>query len=472
MALATTCPQCKTSFKVIPDQLKLRRGLVRCGVCQHVFSGIDYLRYVDDSGKGGKAGGGKPDGGPQALPARMPDGSRGGSRRSGPATTSAPQTVIATNDELKTAFFISDSVFGPYSQTRSPDNAGAAANPATGIASRDADARKPPAAKAPDDPALPARSRPPAATPPPDDGFVAGGAVMAPGGTSGRLGNGDPPTTTFSPSTSTGPERAGGAPTTPLQPAAVAGPAAPQAPGAGYGAPGSVGPSSRKPARAAASTHFPPLEDPDDLDVQVANRLAREAREARDAYRGEFSSGASRSTSGRSRRRSSSSTSIESLSELLRRPGRRATAIALAGLLVLQLSLLFRDEIAASLPFTRGLLSALAYPFGLAVYPVRSLADLGIESFDIQADGQDGQLILSALLRNRSDRMIRWPAMELTLTDATRAVVVRKVIAPTAYLTPGTRLDGIQARTEFPIRLKLEPRNVQLAGYTVALFYP
>src|SRR5512139_4323826 len=51
MALATTCPQCKTSFKVVPDQLKLRRGLVRCGVCQHVFSGIDYLRYVDEAGR-------------------------------------------------------------------------------------------------------------------------------------------------------------------------------------------------------------------------------------------------------------------------------------------------------------------------------------------------------------------------------------------------------------------------------------
>ena len=51
MALATTCPQCKTSFKVVPDQLKLRRGLVRCGVCQHVFSGIDYLRYVDDAAR-------------------------------------------------------------------------------------------------------------------------------------------------------------------------------------------------------------------------------------------------------------------------------------------------------------------------------------------------------------------------------------------------------------------------------------
>ncbi|MFN9772526.1 MAG: MJ0042-type zinc finger domain-containing protein, partial [Burkholderiales bacterium] len=51
MALATTCPQCKTSFKVVPDQLKLRRGLVRCGVCQHVFSGIDHLRYVDDAAR-------------------------------------------------------------------------------------------------------------------------------------------------------------------------------------------------------------------------------------------------------------------------------------------------------------------------------------------------------------------------------------------------------------------------------------
>ena len=51
MALATTCPHCKTSFRVVPDQLKLRRGLVRCGVCRHVFSGIDSLRYVEDPGR-------------------------------------------------------------------------------------------------------------------------------------------------------------------------------------------------------------------------------------------------------------------------------------------------------------------------------------------------------------------------------------------------------------------------------------
>lgn len=47
MALVTTCPQCSTSFKVRPDQLKRRRGLVRCGMCQDIFSGIAHLSYVD-----------------------------------------------------------------------------------------------------------------------------------------------------------------------------------------------------------------------------------------------------------------------------------------------------------------------------------------------------------------------------------------------------------------------------------------
>ena len=50
MALATSCPRCHTSFRVVPDQLKIRRGLVRCGNCRHVFSGIDSLRYIDEPG--------------------------------------------------------------------------------------------------------------------------------------------------------------------------------------------------------------------------------------------------------------------------------------------------------------------------------------------------------------------------------------------------------------------------------------
>jgi predicted Zn finger-like uncharacterized protein len=47
MSLATKCPHCHTTFKVANDQLKLQAGLVRCGICQQIFNGIDYLVDVN-----------------------------------------------------------------------------------------------------------------------------------------------------------------------------------------------------------------------------------------------------------------------------------------------------------------------------------------------------------------------------------------------------------------------------------------
>jgi predicted Zn finger-like uncharacterized protein len=43
MALATRCPHCNTTFRVVHDQLKLRSGMVRCGNCKQVFNGIEHL---------------------------------------------------------------------------------------------------------------------------------------------------------------------------------------------------------------------------------------------------------------------------------------------------------------------------------------------------------------------------------------------------------------------------------------------
>ena len=106
MALATTCPQCKTSFKVVPDQLKLRRGLVRCGVCQHVFSGIDYLRYVDES-------------------------------KRATARDAGPRTPAGAEGSLETAFFLPETILAApppagstsgLPQGRSPSGADAGAD--------------------------------------------------------------------------------------------------------------------------------------------------------------------------------------------------------------------------------------------------------------------------------------------------------------------------------------------------------
>ena len=47
MMLATRCPYCRTTFRVVQDQLKLCNGIVRCGSCRQVFNGIEQLQSAD-----------------------------------------------------------------------------------------------------------------------------------------------------------------------------------------------------------------------------------------------------------------------------------------------------------------------------------------------------------------------------------------------------------------------------------------
>ena len=41
--MQTTCPECRTTFRVSQDHLGLRRGMVRCGTCNAVFNAYDTL---------------------------------------------------------------------------------------------------------------------------------------------------------------------------------------------------------------------------------------------------------------------------------------------------------------------------------------------------------------------------------------------------------------------------------------------
>lgn len=43
MSLATRCPACSTTFRVVQDQLKVSEGWVRCGQCQEVFNALETL---------------------------------------------------------------------------------------------------------------------------------------------------------------------------------------------------------------------------------------------------------------------------------------------------------------------------------------------------------------------------------------------------------------------------------------------
>jgi predicted Zn finger-like uncharacterized protein len=42
-SLATRCSACGTVFRVVPDQLRVSEGWVRCGRCSQVFSALESL---------------------------------------------------------------------------------------------------------------------------------------------------------------------------------------------------------------------------------------------------------------------------------------------------------------------------------------------------------------------------------------------------------------------------------------------
>ena len=48
MSMVTSCPGCTTTFRVTPDQLKLRHGKVRCGQCSGVFDAFKSLATLAD----------------------------------------------------------------------------------------------------------------------------------------------------------------------------------------------------------------------------------------------------------------------------------------------------------------------------------------------------------------------------------------------------------------------------------------
>jgi hypothetical protein len=211
------------------------------------------------------------------------------------------------------------------------------------------------------------------------------------------------------------------------------------------------------------------LRDEDDPEVAAASLLAREAR---DAWRGGSGSRRSRSHSSRWHGHDERNGPYDSLGAFFADPRRRYGTIALVVAALLQLTLLFRNEIASRAPALRPVVSVLAGVFGQSVDAVRDLSSLTIESFELQSKGRDDLLAMNAVLRNRDSHVVRWPAMELTLTDQAGTVVVRKVILPGDYLNRAASRDGLAGRSEWPVRLELDPGSLQLAGYSVALFYP
>ena len=81
--------------------------------------------------------------------------------------------------------------------------------------------------------------------------------------------------------------------------------------------------------------------------------------------------------------------------------------------------------------------------------------------------------MLGVVLRNRSSTVEAWPAIELSLNDASDKTVGRRVILPREYLPPGlTTARGFSAGSEQSLKMYFDLARLPASGYKVYLFYP
>lgn len=165
---------------------------------------------------------------------------------------------------------------------------------------------------------------------------------------------------------------------------------------------------------------------------------------------------------------------------------RRRTLVArlwaagcLLGLVVLGLQCLYiyRTSIATAVPALRPALEAVCAPLGCQVGYARRLERISITASSLQpqsaAAPDDGvmRLTLRVTLRNRYDKPQPWPALMLQLTDLSDTVVVRKALLPENYLPPGTR-GPFPAGGELSLSVPIQVDGLHVNGYQLDKFFP
>ncbi|NMK47646.1 DUF3426 domain-containing protein [Achromobacter sp. Bel] len=153
----------------------------------------------------------------------------------------------------------------------------------------------------------------------------------------------------------------------------------------------------------------------------------------------------------------------------------------LVGLIALGLQMVYayRTDIANSVPALRPVLDVACKPLGCAVGYARRLERIAISSSSLQPppgaaaiDDGRSRLVLNLVLRNRYDKPQHWPALVLDLTDLSDTVVVRKVLMPENYLTPEQLSGPFGPAGELKISVPIEVTGVQVNGYQLDKFFP
>ena len=145
-------------------------------------------------------------------------------------------------------------------------------------------------------------------------------------------------------------------------------------------------------------------------------------------------------------------------------------ALGLAG----QATFHYRSELAVAFPSLQPLLLTFSQAFDRPL-PLPARAELiSIETSDLQTDAARGNLlVLNTTLRNRAPYGQAYPSLELSLTDTQDVAIARRVFTPNEYLPAKKPSDqAFPANSDIAVRLWIEAKDINAAGYRLYVFYP
>ena len=161
-------------------------------------------------------------------------------------------------------------------------------------------------------------------------------------------------------------------------------------------------------------------------------------------------------------------------------------AIALALALGLQIVIVRRDEIAAFQPSATSWLQGLCSYAGCEIRPARQIEALVIDSSTFNKIGADVYR-LSFVLKNTGRLALEVPALEVTLTDPQDQPLIRRVVIPAQFGAGVVGGGTLAARGELSGTLSMKvagdlaapgaatsslASNLPVAGYRLIAFYP
>ena len=454
MLLATRCPFCETVFRIQPTQLAVRRGLVRCGHCQEAFDASGSLYEMPEGGDFSRA-----------VPVAAEIAASLTSTPAEPASHAAAQSAAqpAFQPAFEPAFqpaFQPDTQNTEPTQTAQPTASAPSQEPppqlgaAPNFTNRTWDPWAPPA-DTQFDPRLRYN-----ADQLPRKGVAPGAAA----GVESRVSVDDEP----SHAGLRAPAASAADAAAPVPPAQQPEAAEPFSPAARWtrsepnlGATGPTEPTFSASEASAAGR----IDDPEPaLGPRTREAAPEPAFSALSPNDGASPFAVTREAPARPR--GSRGIVWRFLGTLI--------AILLLALLVVQLAWWQRETVMVYWPDSQPLYQQACEQLGCRVLPPRDIDGLLVEPSDLrQVDNEPHHLELKVPLRNRFNVALAYPAIELSLLDRQNNIVVRRVLWPQDYVTPGTPIEaGLPARTTQTMIVRLDTGDVVASNFRIEIFYP